>query len=85
MENLYWEIENYSGTSFSLFSEGQKIELEKLTIKDVEKAIDKKLIVCPQNQNPHLIVIAKVEKNGQTFYDNRKSRGSMRKCYLIKN
>ena len=85
MEKLYFEIENYSGTSFCLLNEGQKIESEKITIKDVEKAIGKKLTVCPQNENPHLIVIAKVEKNGQTFYDNRKNRGSMRKCYLIKN
>ena len=85
MENLYFEIEDYSSMSFNFFKEGKKIELQKITIKDVEKAIDKKLIVCPQNRNPDLIVVAKVEENGRIFLDTRKFRGSARKCYLIKN
>lgn len=83
-EKLYWEIEDYSGSTITLLKEGQKIYSQKLTKKQVEKATGTKLKVCPANENPHLIVGARVEENGRIFLDRRTSlRGTTQRCYLI--
>lgn len=83
-QTLYWEIEDYSGQVITLMAEGQKIYSQKLTKKQVETATGKKLKVCPANENPHLIVGARVEENGRKFLDQRTSlRGTTQRCYLI--
>jgi hypothetical protein len=83
-QTLYWEVENYSGSTINLFEEGEKIFSEKLTIKQVEKHIGKKLKVCPANQHPQFIVGARVEENGTKFIDARKSlRGTTQKYYIL--
>lgn len=84
-EKLYWEIEDYSNQVTTLLKEGEKIYSQKLTKKQVEQKIGKKLSVCPANQNPHFIVGARVLSNGNKFLDNRKSlRGNTQRCYLLK-
>lgn len=83
-QNLYWEIEDYSNQVTTLLKEGEKIYSQKLTKHQVEQKIGKKLTVCPANENPHLIVGARVEENGTKYLDNRKSlRGTTQRCYLI--
>lgn len=83
-QNLYWEIEDYSGQVITLMKEGKKIYSQKLTKKQVEQKIGKKLSVCPTNQNPHIIIGARVEENGTKFLDGRTFlRGTTQRCYLI--
>ena len=41
METLYWEIDDFTANSFKLFSEGQKIYSQKLSLKDVENKVGK--------------------------------------------
>jgi hypothetical protein len=86
MENqiLYWEIENYTSSSFSLMQEGEKIFSTKLTIKEVEKHIGKKLKVCPAHENPHFIIGARVEENSRKMIDRRaRLRGTTQKYYIL--
>ena len=85
MEQLYWNIENFSGSTFSLMQESKdKIFTEKLSIKDVEKHFGKKVKVCPAHRNPDLIINAMVEENGTKFLDRRKSlRGNTYRCFLF--
>lgn len=83
-QTFYWEIEDYYNQVTTLLKEGEKIYSKKLTKQQVEQKIGKKLSVCPTNQNPHLIVVARVEENGTKFLDTRKSlRGNTQRCYLI--
>ena len=83
-QKLYWEIEDFTGQVVTLMQEGQKIYSQKLTKKQVEQATGKKISVCPANQNPHLIVGARVEENGRKFLDCRTSlRGTTQRYYLI--
>lgn len=88
MENqlLYWEIENYTGSSFNLMQEGEKIFSQKLTMKDAEKHLGKKLKVCPANENPHFIIGARVEENSRKMIDGRtRLRGTTQKYYILAN
>lgn len=83
-QTFYWEVEDYSGQVISLMEEGRKIYSQKLTKKQVENITGKSLIVCPANENPQIIVGAKVEENGTKFLDCRKSlRGNTKRYYLI--
>ena len=85
-EQLFWEIENYTGDSFKLMQEGDKIFSSKLSIKDVEKHIGTKLKVCPANQNPHFIIGARVAKNNVKLIDTRtRLRGTTQKYYILSN
>ena len=85
MENLYWNIEDFTGNSFELMKESKdKIYTQKLSIKDVEKHYGKKVKVCPLNENPDLIINAMVVKNETKFIDRRKSiRGNTYRCFLF--
>lgn len=81
---FYWEVENYTGSTITLLKEGEKIFSQKISIKDVEKKVGKKLKVCPAWQNPDFIVGARVEQNGTKFLDVRTSlRGTTQKCYIL--
>ena len=84
METLYWEIDDFTANSFKLFSEGRKIYSQKLSLKDVENKVGKKLRVCPKDENPHFIVSAKVEESGRKFLDMRRGlRGNVYRCYIL--
>jgi hypothetical protein len=85
MKTNYWEIEDFSGTSFSLFGEGEKIYSDKLTLKDVEEKIGKKLRVAKSWENPAIIVSARLEENGRKYIDARTSiRGTTIRYYMFK-
>jgi len=84
-EILYWEISDFTGNNFSLWADGDKIYSQKITIRDVEKQVGKKIKVCPKDENPNYIVLAKVIHNGDSYLDNRtRLRGTTYRCYIIK-
>ena len=88
MENqiLYWEIEDYTGSNFKLMEDGDKIYSQKLTIKDAEKKIGKKLKVCPKDIDPDFIIGARVMQNERVLYDARTGlRGNTQRCFLLTN
>ena len=81
---FYWEISDFTGNNFSLLEDGQKIYSQKITIKDIEKQVGKKIKVCPKDENPDYIVNAKVTHNGADYLDNRtRLRGTTYRCYII--
>ena len=85
MKTNYWEIEDFTGTCFSLFREGEKIYSDKLTLKDVEVKTGKKLRVAKSWENPAFIVSARVEEDGRKYIDARTSlRGTTIRYYMLK-
>ena len=83
-QKLFWEIEDFTANEFKLFSEGKKIYSQKLTIKQVEEKIGRKIKVCPAYENPDFIVGAFAEEDGKLYTDGRKSlRGALRRYYVL--
>lgn len=82
-EIFYWEVERYG--SFSLFKEGARIYGQKITIRDVEKHLGKKLKVRSAGENGQYCVQSMVIKDGEKKYDYRKSlRGRCYRVYQLK-
>jgi hypothetical protein len=82
-ETMYWEIEFYTSPVINLMQEGPKIFSEKLTKKQVEEFIGKKLRVARSWENPQIIATAWVDIGSYHYVDQRKKRGKTTRYYMI--
>ena len=84
-EILYWEVEDYTNSTIRLLQEGGRITSEKLTKSQVEQFCGKKLNRASPDENPHIIVSAKVQVGQTKYLDYRSFRGKSFRCYMIAN